>query len=104
MADPKPFERYDRRLVALLDKAVEGPVIIRRKFRTYEEVVDFRQMLYQMRYSARRKKPPVKKRWDKLKFRISPFNDLILAARDDRQGLEDILSDIEIDLDTLVDS
>ncbi len=96
MPRQKDYSYYDDRLVALLDRAVENPVSIRRKFRTYSGVYGFRHILYYLRFAARA--AGVKQEWDNLSFRITRQLDLEISNKNDRDGgLEDILSDVETD-------
>ncbi len=94
MPTQKPYSRYDKRLVALLDRALHSPLIIRRKFRTYMAAYTFRQMLYQLRFAARRQ--GIKRKWDRLSFKITKTNDLVIGRRQNLE-LEDILEDLGVE-------
>ena len=93
MPTQKLYDRYDKRLIALLDRAVKEPVTIRRKFRTYSGVYVFRLHLYQLRYAAR--EIGKKKKWDKLTFRIIGL-DLIVGAHG--RAFDTLLDEFNVDI------
>ncbi len=97
MPTQKPYDRYDKRLVKLLDRALTEPVLIRRKFRTFSKANTFRMHLYQLRYAARL--VGKKARWDELEFHIIGA-DLVLGASGVAFStrLQDILDGIDVDI------
>jgi len=91
MPTQKSYDQYDKRLIALLDSALQAPVVIERKFRTRGAAYEFRHILYQLRFAARAEN--VKSEWDVLKFSITRTYDVVIARKGNSQ-LETILSDI----------
>ena len=98
MPTQKLFDRYDKRLIDLLDSAVKAPVAIRRKFRTHSKVYTFRMHLYQLRFAARI--VGKKAKWNALQFHIVG-TDLVLGAGADTAFsalLDDVMEAVDVDI------
>ena len=93
MPTRREYHLYDKRLIDLLDKACKRPVLLHRKFRSYGEAYEFRHTLYQLRYAARDRK--IKRKWDRLTFRISNLNDLMITRKEYKfdGALQEILAE-----------